>query len=158
MERTEVIRPAAVLPEEAAMKILAALRAADVSRGGVWNASSSLWQRYDRPWDVLTGLRGDAELIGTICVTYDMPSRYYITVYRVTVTEVGLDQGWSVAKLCDDAFGFGGLTLDSCPRADLVSPVRVDPFKTPREAVSGLPAQRTSVFAEHGQSVIIPPR
>jgi hypothetical protein len=129
VERSEVIRPAAVLPEEAARAILAALRGADVSRGGIWNASSSLWQRYDRPWDALTGQRGDAELIGTICVTYDVPSRYYITVYRVTVTEAGLLQGWTVNKLCDDAFGYGGLTLDSCPRADLHAAARVDPFR-----------------------------
>lgn len=133
MERTEVIRPAAVLPEEAAMRIIAALRQADVSRGGVWNASSSLWQRYDQPWDAATGLRGDAALIGTICVIYDMPSRYYLTVYRVTVTEAGLLQGWTVTKLCDDAFVHGGLTLDSCPRAELHTPVTIDPFKGHRD-------------------------
>jgi hypothetical protein len=35
MERSEVIRPAAVLPEQAAIRILDALRRQDVSRGGM---------------------------------------------------------------------------------------------------------------------------
>ena len=102
--RTEVIRPAAVLPEEAAVRIVAALREGDVSRGSVWNATSSVWQRYDKPWDVLTGHRGESVVVGTICVVYDVPTRYHITVYRVTVTEAGLAQNWSVSSLCDDAF------------------------------------------------------
>ena len=52
------IRPAAVLPIEAATRIVAALEKLDVSRGGVWNASTSVWQRYDRPWDGPAGSRG----------------------------------------------------------------------------------------------------
>jgi len=137
MEKTEIIRPAAVLPEQSAIRILDALRSQDVSRGGMWNASSALWQRYDKPWDPLTGLRGDAQLIGTICVAYDSPTRFMITVYRVTVTTAGIAAGWDVTRLCDDAFGYGGLTLASCPRAELRDPARVDPFR----ARAGLPQQ-----------------
>ena len=137
MEHTEIIRPAAVLPEQAAIRILDALRQGDVSRGGMWNATSALWQRYSKPWDALTGLRGDAELIGTICVAYDTPTRFTITVYRVTVTAAGVAAGWSVTRLCDDAFGYGGLTLDNCPRAELRAPARSDPF----HVRGGLPQQ-----------------
>jgi hypothetical protein len=126
---TQVIRPAAVLPEEAAHDILKRLREEDVSRGGVWNASSALWQRYDKPWDPLTGARGDAELIGTIFVSYDTPWKYQITVYRVTVTEFGADGGWTVDSLCDDALRFGGLTLASCPRAEMRDAPLADPFR-----------------------------
>ena len=129
MPRTEVIRPAAILPEEAAVAIVRALRADDVSAGGVWNATSAIWQRFDRPWDPLTGLRGSAQQMGTICVAYDTPSRYSITVYRVTVTEEGLAAGWTVERLCDEAFAYGGLSLASCPRAELASPSAVDPFR-----------------------------
>jgi hypothetical protein len=132
MEKTEIIRPAAVLPEQAAIRILDALRAQDVSRGGPWNATSALWQRYDKPWDALTGLRGDAQLIGTICVAYDTPTRFTITVYRVTVTTAGLAAGWDVTRLCDDAFAYGGLSLANCPRAELRAPARSDPFHQPR--------------------------
>jgi hypothetical protein len=138
MEHTEIIRPAAVLPEQAAIRILDALRMGDVSRGGMWNATSALWQRYSKPWDALTGLRGDAELVGTICVAYDTPTRFTITVYRVTVTAAGVAAGWSVTRLCDDAFGYGGLTLANCPRAELRAPSRGDPFY---EARSALPRQ-----------------
>jgi hypothetical protein len=95
-------------------------------------------QRYDKPWDVLTGLRGDAQLVGTICVAYDTPTRFTITVYRVTVTAAGVDAGWSVTRLCDDAFGYGGLTLANCPRAELRAPARGDPFY---EARAALPRQ-----------------
>jgi hypothetical protein len=49
-DRVEVIRPAAVLESRVATLVLAALRRDDVSSGGVWNASASVWQRYDRPW------------------------------------------------------------------------------------------------------------
>ena len=132
MEHSEIIRPAAVLPEQAAIRILDALRMQDVSRGGMWNASSALWQRYDKPWDALTGLRAGAELLGTICVAYDTPTRFTITVYRVTVTAAGVEAGWSVTRLCDDAFGYGGLTLANCPRAELRAPARADPFHVAR--------------------------
>ena len=124
------------------MRILDALRQADVSRGGVWNASSALWQRYDKPWDRLTGLRGDAQLIGTICVSYDTPARFMITVYRVTVTTAGVAIGWDVTRLCDDAFAHAGLTLASCPRAELRDPARVDPFR----ARAGLPQQSSGAY------------
>jgi hypothetical protein len=129
LPRTEIIRPAAVLPEQAAVAIVRALRANDVSRGGLWNATSAIWQRFDKPWDPLTGLRGGASLVGTICVAYDTPSRYNITVYRVTVTEEGMGSGWTVDRLCDEAFTHGGLSLASCPRAELLTPSPVDPFR-----------------------------
>jgi hypothetical protein len=148
MEHTEVIRPAAVLPEQAAMRILDALRMQDVGRGGMWNASSALWQRYDKPWDELSGLRGDAQLIGTICVAYDTPTRFTITVYRVTVTAAGIAAGWSVTRLCDDAFGYGGLTLANCPRAELRATARTDPFHV-RDGVPRQSVDRHDVTVAH---------
>jgi len=45
----------------------------------------SRWARYDRPWDG-PGSPDVAELIGTIEIAYGTPSRYDITIYRVTVT------------------------------------------------------------------------
>jgi hypothetical protein len=126
---TQVIRPAAVLPEEAAHAILKRLHEEDVSKGGVWNASSALWQRYDKPWDPLTGHRGDAELLGTIFVAYDTPWKYQITIYRVSVTDVGDVNGWTVDSLTDDALRHGGLTLASCPRAEMRDAPLADPFR-----------------------------
>ena len=96
---------------------------------GVWNATSSLWQRYDAPWDGVGGTRGEAKLLGSIAVMYDSPHRHEITIYKVTVSENGLDQGWTVESLCDDALIWAGLTIATCPRAELTSPPVSDPFR-----------------------------
>jgi hypothetical protein len=123
------IRPAAVLPIDAATRILTALEHLDVSKGGVWNATPGVWQRYDKPWDGPAGSRGSAELIGSIAVVYDRPRRNEITVYKATLTAAGRLQGWTTDKICDDALGHADLTLASCPRDALSEPPRTDPFR-----------------------------
>jgi hypothetical protein len=119
---TEVIRPAAVVPEESGRQILAYLSLHDVRMGGLWLAEPSAWQRFDRPWNGPERGPGTAELLGTMQVIYNTPTRYEITVFRATVTRSGQQLGYTVASLCDEALGFGGLTLASCPRADLRPP------------------------------------
>ena len=123
---SEVIRPAAIAPEDAARAILVELALSDVQNGGLWQSEPSLWSRYDRPWQGY-GSPGDAELLGTIQVAYGTPTRYEITIYRVTVTRFGTQRGWTVTSLCDEALGFGGLDLASCPRASLSAPPK--PFR-----------------------------
>jgi hypothetical protein len=118
---TEVIRPSAVLPESAARRILAELSICDARSGGLWIADPARWQRYDRPWDGAAG-EPSSRLLGTLQVIYGRPARYEITVFRVTITSAGAAAGWSVTSLCDEAFAYGGLTLASCPRADLAPP------------------------------------
>ena len=118
---SEVIRPAAVVPEECARAILVELALQDVLNGGVWQSEPSTWRRYDRPWDGPDD-PGDAELIGMVQVAYGTPTKYEITVYRVTVTRFGTENDWSVEDLADDALRFGGLTLDDCPRATMAPP------------------------------------
>jgi hypothetical protein len=129
---TTVIRPAAVVPEAAANAVVRALESLDVSKGGVWNASATVWQRYSGPWDGPGCTRGSAELIGTIAVAYEMPVRHHITLYRATVTAAGVERGWTVEQLCDEALGYGGLTLVACPRAELAAPPTTDPFRLRR--------------------------
>lgn len=119
---TEVIRPAAVIPEEAARKIVMELALRDVRVDGVWEAEPSVWRRFDKPWDGINGTPGSAELMGTIQVAYGVPTRYEITIFRATITRLGSEHGWSVNDLCDEALQVGGLTLDTCPRADLKPP------------------------------------
>jgi hypothetical protein len=121
---TEVIRPAAVIPEEAARTILMDLALRDVRVDGVWEAEPSVWRRFDRAWDGVNGTAGTAELMGTIQVAYGVPTRYEITLFRATITKLGGQSGWSVSDLCNEALGFGGLTLETCPRADLKPPPR----------------------------------
>jgi hypothetical protein len=123
---TEVIRPAAIVTEESARQILVELALADVLRGGVWASGPTRWDRYDRPWS-FSGEPDGSRLVGTIEVAYGTPTRYDITIYRVTVTHHGELLGWNVTELCDDALQFGGLDLATCPRADLAPPPK--PFR-----------------------------
>src|SRR4051794_16888174 len=131
-ELTKVIRPAAVVPEASAACIIEQLSTRDVARGGVWNVSATLWQRYSGAWDGIGGTTGTALLIGSIAVAYETPVRNHITIYRVTITPRGRDSGWTVEALCDEALGYGGLSLDACPRADLMTPPTRAPFKARR--------------------------
>ena len=128
-DATTVIRPSAVLAEAAARAVVRELESRDVSHGGVWSASSGLWQRYDVPWDGVGGTRGSAQLVGTIAAVYGTPNKYDITIYRVTTTDHGRETGWTVDTLCDDALQYADLTLATCPRAALAAPPTPDPFR-----------------------------
>jgi hypothetical protein len=118
-----------VLDHRVAARLLTALERRDVGQGGVWVASASLWQRYDQPWNGGHGGRGDAKLVGSIGVMYDAPTRQQITMYRVTLTAAGHELGWTVEAICNDALSWVGLTLDSCPRAELATAPANDPFR-----------------------------
>ncbi len=123
---SEVIRPAAIVPEHSARAVLVELALRDVQNGGPWRSEPTLWSRYDRPW-AGPGSPGDAQLIGTIQVAYGTPTRYEITIYRVSITRQATEDGWTVENLCDEALGFGGLDLARCPRAALLAVPR--PFQ-----------------------------
>jgi hypothetical protein len=124
---SEVIRPAAILAEEAAQAILLSLTQRDVRLGGCWLSEPTRWQLYDGPWNGADGGPGQATLLGTLHLVYGTPTRHDITVYRTTVTQAGVTKGWTVASLCDAAFAYAGLTLESCPRATLTAPPK--PFR-----------------------------
>ena len=117
---SEVIRPAAIVPENSARAILVELALQDVTNGGLWQAEPALWSRYDRPWKGSTP--EDSELIGALQVAFGTPTRYEITIYRVTVTRYGTEKGWTVESLTNAALTFGGLALATCPRASLGAP------------------------------------
>jgi hypothetical protein len=120
---TEVIRPAAIIPEESAHPILMELAIRDVRNGGQWLAEPSVWQRFDGP----TSASHEPKLLGSIQVAYGTPTRYEITIFRATVTTAGQAAGFDVAALCDEALAYGGLNLAACPRADLKPPPK--PFR-----------------------------
>lgn len=134
-ELERILRPAAILKSQAASQIITALEGCDVSSGGVWNATTSLWQRYDRPWDGFAGGRGAAELVGSIAIVHDSPVKHEITIYKVSLTTGAMSAGWTVERLCDDALAWVGLTLASCPRASLATPPPPDPFRARAHAV-----------------------
>ena len=116
---TEVIRPAAVLMEESAKRILAGLADNDVHTGGTWWTTPGIWRRYDRAWPTDSDEPGSAVHLGTISCVYDSPQRYSVTIFRASITPEGVAAGWNVEGLCDDALKFGDMTLASCPRAQL---------------------------------------
>lgn len=118
---SEVIRPAAIVPEAAARLVLVEMSLRDVRAGGNWHAEPTLWRFYDRPCEGEEEFPPDTHLIGSLQVAYGTPTRYDITVYRVTITTRGVDQGWTVESLCDEALGYGGLSLADCPRAALLA-------------------------------------
>ena len=124
---TEVIRPAAVLMEEAAKKILAGLAEDNVTNDGNWWTTPGVWRRYDRPWPTGSDEPGEAVHLGTISCVYDSPQRYSVTIFRASITPEGIAAGWTVEALCDDAFKYADLTLASCPRAQLYPTPR--PFR-----------------------------
>jgi hypothetical protein len=125
---TEAIRPAAVVPEEAARAILVELSLRDVRSGGLWLANPSSWHRYDRPFGEDPPTPGqEPQLIGTIQIAYGTPTKYEITIFRVSVTRIGSERGWTVQSLSDEALGFGDLSLADCPRATLNAPPK--PFR-----------------------------
>jgi hypothetical protein len=119
---SEVIRPAAVLLETAARQILAGLSEDDVRQGGHWLTRAGVWRRYDRPWAPGAEEPGAAVHLGTISCVYDSPQRYSVTIFRASVTPDGVGAGWTTDSLCNDALRHAGLTLDSCPRAQLTAP------------------------------------
>jgi hypothetical protein len=135
---SEIIRPAAIVPEEAARAILAELRGRSVDRNGCWVATAQRWSRYDGPGVDSNG-EPQGQLIGVIEAVYGASTRYEVTLYRVTVTPVGTAQGWTIESLCDEPLGYGGLTLASCPRAKMLPPPK--PFRH----LSALPRQNDGI-------------
>ena len=123
---SEVIRPAAIVPEEAARAILVELSLNSVHSGGVWRAEPSRWNRYDKPWRS-TEDPGDSCLLGSLQVAYGTPTKYEITIYRVSITRRGTELGLTVAGLTNEALNYGDLTLADCPRASIQPPPK--PFR-----------------------------
>lgn len=126
---SEVIRPAAIVPEECARTILKVLEEQSVDRYGYWRTTAREWSRYDRPGVAADGAPLGA-LVGRIEAVYGASTRYDVTIYRVTVTPAGAVTGWTVERLCDEPLSYGGLTLATCPRAKMQPPPK--PFRALR--------------------------
>lgn len=122
----EVIRPAAIVPEESARTILSVLEQQSVDRYGYWQATPREWSRYDTAGVDAEGAPVGA-LIGRIEAVYGAATRYDVTIHRVIVTPLGTDEGWTVERLCDEPLSYGGLSLATCPRAELSPPPK--PFR-----------------------------
>lgn len=146
-EHDVVVRPAAVINEAAARQVVAWLDAHSLEHGGLWSVGTStgIWQRYDRPWNGAFGARGEAQLVGTVYVTYDRPRRFEVVIHRVQVTDLGLMAGWTTSKLVDEILSTVGLSLATCPRdTSLPSTYGKDPFQRKDAYSRGLPDRPSS--------------
>ncbi|GMA89345.1 hypothetical protein GCM10025868_45950 [Angustibacter aerolatus] len=104
---SEVIRPAAIVPEEAARAVL--VEPGPARRAERWRlavGAAGCGACTTGPGTVTT-TRPAPRLIGTIQVAYGTPTKYEITIYRVTVTRFGVDNGWTVTSLTDAALEYG---------------------------------------------------
>ena len=106
--------------------MLAWLEQNDVSSGGLWSHDIGSIQRFSGPFDGPSGMRGSAKLLGSLHITWE---KYQVTIFRAHVTEDGIAVGMTVDALCDEVLAVAGLTLASCPRADLLAAPAPDPFK-----------------------------
>jgi hypothetical protein len=121
-----VIRPAAVVAERVARQLLSWLDGNDVTRGGCWSHDVGAIKRFSGPFDGIAGTRGRSRLLGSLHITWE---KYQVTIYRVSITDEGAELGFTVDSLCDDLLATVGLTLASCPRADLAPAPVPDPFR-----------------------------
>lgn len=124
---SEVIRPAAILSEQAAHAILMALLQHDVRNGGCWESQPNCWQLWNQPWNGPVDTAGTAILLGTIQVTYGVPTRHEITIHRASITLAAVAAGITIEELCNHALRHAGLDIATCPRAVLRQPPR--PFR-----------------------------
>ena len=121
-----VIRPSAIVPEQAARQLLAWVAVHDVTHGGVWAHDIGYFKRFSGPFDGHGGMRGTAVLLGTIHVTWD---KYDVTIFRVSITDEGVARRMTVEGLCNELLVHAGLTLATCPRAELAATPAPDPFR-----------------------------
>ena len=128
-----VIRPSAIVPEAAARQLMAWVSEHDVSHGGVWAHDIGYFKRFSGPFDGVGGMRGSALLLGTIHVYWE---KYDVTIFRVSITDEGAVRGMTVDGLCNELLLHAGLTLATCPRANLAPAPAPDPFK--RQALADL--------------------
>src|SRR4051812_49519511 len=90
---TEVIRPAAIIPENAARAILMQLALLDVRVEGQWQADPSVWRRFDRPWNGADGGPGTGGGGGRIPVAFGRPTGEGNTVSRGALSGLGPARG-----------------------------------------------------------------
>ena len=126
VETNRVIRPSAIVPEHAARQLMAWVSVHDVTHGGVWAHDIGYFKRFSGPFDGVGGMRGTSVLLGTIHVTWD---KYDVTIFRVSLTDDGVAAGMTVEGICNELLVHAGLTLATCPRADLAPAPPSDPFK-----------------------------
>jgi hypothetical protein len=122
------VRPAMVLQERDARRLLEAAERFDVSRGGNFAAGPAGIQVWTGPFDGPNGSHGTAHHLGSVDWSYDTPVKHYVTIYRVMVTQAGVDEGETTFSILQRVLGLGGLAADG-NRITLPMPPARDPFR-----------------------------
>jgi hypothetical protein len=126
--RVARVRPALVFPDEQANRLLRAAEAEDVTAGGTFSAGPAGVQVWSEPWNGPDGTRGSSVHLGSVDWTYNTPTRFYITIYRVMVTQAGRNRSLETADVLKRVLDLVGLPIDGV-RANLHEPPASDPFR-----------------------------
>jgi hypothetical protein len=122
------VRPALVLAERESRELLAAAARQDVGLGGPFSAGPAGIQVWDGPFNGPNGTHGTALHLGSVDWSYDTPAKHYVTIYRVMVTQHGVDAGVSTLTVMTRVLALGGLAADG-NRITLPAPPARDPFR-----------------------------
>jgi hypothetical protein len=122
------VRPALVLAERETRELLAAAGRNDVGLGGPFAAGPAGIQVWDGPFNGPSGTHGTANHLGSVDWSYDTPAKHYVTIYRVMVTQSGVDAGESPLSILTQVLALGGLSADGT-RVSLPAPPARDPFR-----------------------------
>jgi hypothetical protein len=122
------VRPALVLAERETRELLAAAGLHDVGLEGRFSAGPAGIQVWDGPFNGPNGTHGTAKHLGSVDWSYDTPAKHYVTIYRVMVTQAGVDAGVTTFTVLADVLALGGLAADG-NRITLPAPPARDPFR-----------------------------
>ena len=122
------VRPSLVLAERESRELLAAAARQDVGLDGRFSAGPAGIQVWDGPFNGPSGTHGTAVHLGSVDWSYDTPTKHYVTIYRVMVTQAGVDVGESTYSILNMVLSLGGLTADG-NRISLPLPPARDPFR-----------------------------
>lgn len=122
------VRPALVLAERETRELLAAAHLHDVGMEGRFSAGPAGIQMWDGPFNGPSGTHGTASHLGSVDWSYDTPAKHYVTIYRVMVTQAGLDAGESTYSILGTVLGLAGLSADGT-RISMAAPPARDPFR-----------------------------
>ena len=124
------VRPALVIAERETRELLAAANRSDVGIGGPYAAGPAGVQVWDGPFNGTSGTHGTAKHLGSVDWSYDTPAKHYVTIYRVMVTQSGIDAGETTYSILTRVLGLSGLDADGT-RISLPMPPARDPFRRP---------------------------
>ncbi len=122
------VRPSLVLAERESRELLAVAARQDVGLGGSFSAGPAGIQVWDGPFNGPSGTHGTAVHLGSVDWSYDTPAKHYVTIYRVMVTQAGVEAGVTTLSIMTRVLALGGLPADG-NRITLPAPPPRDPFR-----------------------------